>query len=135
VRIKEGRFGFGQPPFFCFFVCGGRSVFIGGFERNGWWMWWFCGGLMVKWVESVVCWWLCFGVGENRRFWEIFFGGRERQKQQLLQKTEADPYGMTSKKGNGNRKATAKTNAGVLPLRLALFAQGQNDSVGVGGLG
>jgi hypothetical protein len=85
---------------------------------------WFVGGCVLGWEK----------IGAFGRY---FLGGRERQKQQLLQKTEADPYGMTSKKGNGNRKAkaTAKTNAGVLPLRLALFAQGQNDSVGVGGLG
>jgi hypothetical protein len=40
-------------------------------------------------------------------------------------KTEADPFGMTTKKAKANATANTKANAGVLPH--STFAQGQND--------
>jgi hypothetical protein len=70
--------GDGGALFFGFFCCGGGCVFIGGLRNVGGEMWWFCGFLMEKCVGSVVCEWLCFWEWVNRHFFEVFFGGRER---------------------------------------------------------
>ena len=103
--------------FLSVFLLWWKVRFYWGFERFGWWRWWFCGYLVEKSVGSVVCGWSCFWGDKIGTFWKYFLRAGKRQRQ----KTEADPYGMTSKKGKG------KIQGFFAALRMTTHRHAQND--------